>query len=65
MISLYLHMGIVQALQLLSEIDDHKTIKTKWEKKVPTQNNLLVPDDGESLKAKETKNDIVVKSGNK
>ena len=37
-------------LKLLGEIDDQKNEKTKWVKKIPTRNNLLLPVDGESLK---------------
>ena len=46
-------------LKLLSEINDQKNAKTKWIKKIPTRNNLLLPTDGESIKIKETRNDIV------
>ena len=46
-------------LKLLSEINDQKNAKIKWMKKIPTRNNLLLPIDGESLKIKETRNDIV------
>ena len=46
-------------LKLLSEINDQKNAKIKWMKKMPTRNNLLLPIDGESLKIKETRNDIV------
>ena len=46
-------------LKLLSEINDQKNAKTKWMKKIPTRNNLFLPIDRESLKIKETRNDIV------
>ena len=46
-------------LKLLTEINDQKNAKTKWMKKIPTRNNVLLPIDGESLKIKETRNDIV------
>ena len=46
-------------LKLLSKINDQKNAKTKWMKKIPTRNNLLLPIDSESLKIKETRNDIV------
>ena len=34
-------------LKLLSEIDDLKNAKTKWMKKIPTTDNLLLPIDGD------------------
>ena len=40
-------------LKLLSDIDDQKNAKTKWMKKIPTRNNLLLPVGGESVKIKE------------
>ena len=48
-------------LNLLSDIDDQKNAKTKWMKKIPTRNILLLSVDGESLKIKEIRNDIVDK----
>ena len=52
-------------LKLLNEIDDQKNAKTKWMKKIPARNNLLLSIDGESLKIKETRNDIVEKFAGK
>ena len=46
-------------LKLLSEINDQKNAKTKWMNKIPSRNNLLLPIEGESLKIKETRSDIV------